>query len=265
MIYEKRNIDGIVVYHRGGDGDPIVLLPGVMADAESWIPVADAIDAPNPLLIVNRRGRAPSREMGADYAVECEIADISSVVRSQPGSVHLAGWSYGGLIALEGAVTGLDLASVIAYDPISRPFAPETITPVRDALAHQDFDRVVEIVNRDVSGFSQDYVDALRMTPAWPQLCRLAASLGDELAAIEQFEPHYESYAQLEIPVTLIVGEHSLRQAPYGSAFERFARAIPKALITQLVDQGHLAHVSAPTLLGRMIALAVSEADPHAR
>lgn len=41
--------------------------------------------------------------------------------------VELFGWSYGGSIALEAATERRDLRSVVAYEPVSRPFAPEAL------------------------------------------------------------------------------------------------------------------------------------------
>ncbi len=75
---------GTVEYHRAGTtlshqvrpgtGIPLVLVPGVMADAATWHPVADAIELPNPVITLNRRGRAPSDALGADYSVAAPFA-----------------------------------------------------------------------------------------------------------------------------------------------------------------------------------------------
>jgi pimeloyl-ACP methyl ester carboxylesterase len=257
MTYMQFESNGIVTFKRSGEGVPLLVIPGVMADALGWMPVGDAIDARNPVIIVNRRGRSPSRAVGPDYGVPVEIADIAEVVAAIGEPVHLFGWSYGGLVAMEAAVAGLPVRSVIAYEPVSRPFAPETIQPIRDAVALADFDCAVEIINRDVSGFDSAYVDALRKSPAWPELCRLAAPLGEELAAIDLFDPSYQRYASLEIPIELILGESNQGRRPYGTAFDRFARATPQASISLLAGQGHLAHVSNPAALADLIARAI--------
>jgi pimeloyl-ACP methyl ester carboxylesterase len=80
-----------------------------MADAVTWRPVVQAIDLPNPVVTLNRRGRTPSGGLGAGYSVDVEIADLRHIVDAL-GDVHLFGWSYGALIALEAT---LELARAI--------------------------------------------------------------------------------------------------------------------------------------------------------
>lgn len=52
---------------RPGRGDPIVVVPGVMADAESFVPVVESIERPEPVLILDRRGRSSSGPLGENY------------------------------------------------------------------------------------------------------------------------------------------------------------------------------------------------------
>lgn len=252
--YEPIEYGHLGALRRPGRGAPLVIVPGVMADAESWLPVGDAIAASNPVVIVNRRGRMPSPGLGPDYGIPTEIDDVSSLVSAIGEPVHLFGWSYGGLIAVEAAAQGLPVLSLTAYEPVSRPFVPEAIDPIRSALARGDADRAVEIINIDVSGFDAEYVRALRQTPAWENLCRLSLPLAEELAAIDRFEPSYEDYGAIGAPISLIIGELNVGHAPYGAAFNRFSSAMPTATVDRLAGQGHLAHVEDPVALARYIS-----------
>lgn len=248
---------------RPGTGTPLVLVPGVMADAATWGPVADAIELPNPVLTLNRRGRVPSGALGTDYSVAVEIADLRHLL-DELGHAHLFGWSYGALIALEAAVDNTHVRSVTAYEPVGTPFAPDTVAPLRAAIATGDLDRAVELVNTEVSGFSAEYVAELRRGPAWPVLRPLAAPLADELAAINSHQPALDGYRHLDIPVTLILGARNEHRAPYGTAFAPFAAALPQANLVRLPGQGHLAHVEAPDALARAITAAVRGAEAEA-
>ncbi|GAB2662255.1 alpha/beta fold hydrolase [Nocardia goodfellowii] len=243
---------------RDGAGIPLIVLPGVMADAATWQPVVDHIDLPNPVVTVNRRGRVPSGPLGANYSVGVEIADLHRILDEVGGEVHLFGWSYGGLIAVETALERSTIRSLIAYEPVATPFAPTAIAPLRAAIERDDLDRAVEIVNTDVSGFSAEYVADPRRSPIWPVLRPLAASLGEEMAAINHYRPRLGSYQDLSIPVTLLLGELNDSVAPYGTAFARIAAALPQAEIVCLPGQGHLAHAQAPELLARHITNAVT-------
>ncbi len=238
---------------RDGSGSPLVLVPGVMADAESWLPVVDHVDVPNPVVVVNRRGRTPSGPLGPDYSVRTEVDDLNQLLDDLGGETHLFGWSYGGLIAAETAVERHDLRSLTLYEPVAAPFVAEHVAPLRAATP----ERAVEIVNRDVSGFSAEYVEDLRRDPVWPALVRLAAPLAEELAAVNGHLPAFDRYPGLDVRVTLIVGTRSEGGHPYGEPFARFVEALPQASVTRMADQGHLAHVHAPEVLARHITDAV--------
>ncbi|CRZ14723.1 alpha/beta fold hydrolase [Mycolicibacterium neworleansense] len=247
---------------RPGTGTPLVLVPGVMADAATWQPVVDAVELPNPVVTLNRRGRAPSGALGADYSVGVEVADLRHVL-DRLGHAHLFGWSYGALVALEAALGTAQVRSVTAYEPVSRPFAPDVVPQLRRAITAGDLDQAVALINTEVSGFSAEYVADLRGGPAWPVLRRLAVPLGEELAAINAYQPALDRYRQLGMPVTLILGALNENRAPYGSAFAPFAAALPQAHVARLPGQGHLAHVEAPADLARAITAAVREAEAN--
>ncbi|TDV44836.1 alpha/beta fold hydrolase [Actinophytocola oryzae] len=243
----------ITALMREGAGTPLVMVPGVMADAESWRPVVDAVHLPNPVVVVNRRGRTPSGPLGPGYSVRTEIDDLNLVLDELGPGAHLFGWSYGGLIAVETATERFDVRSLTLYEPVAVPFAGEYVAPLREAVAEGDLDRAVEIVNRDVSGFSAEYVESLRESSVWPSLVPLAEPLAAELAALNAHSPALGRYPGLDMPVTLIVGERSEGGFPYGKPFALFAGALPQARTIRMAGQGHLAHAQAPDLLGKHV------------
>lgn len=243
----------IVVETRRGEGVPLVIVPGVMADADTWRPVVDHIALPNPVATVNRRGRKPSGPLGQGYSVSTEIADLHRVIEALGGDVHLFGWSYGALIALEAAAQRGGIRSLAAYEPVAGPFGVDAVPLLRDAIAVGDLDRAVELVNTAVSGFSADHVAELRRTPAWEVLRPLAEPLADELTAINDHLTAWRAYREFSVPVTLLLGELNDGVPPYGTAFDTFAAALPGAEIVKIASEGHLAHVGAPARLGRHI------------
>ena len=246
----------VPVIDRPGDGPPVVIVPGVMADAHTWQAVAAAIDTGHRVVTVNRRGRDPGPPLGDAYSVETEVADLISALAAV-GPAHLFGWSYGGLIAAEVATRVSGLESLTLYEPVSRPFAPDALVPLRAASAAGDLDRVVELVNTDVSGFPADYVESLRSQPVWSVLRQFAPPLAAELTAIDEHAPSSAAYGRISVPATLIIGTDNDGAAPYGMAFDRFRAAMPRADVVGLEGQGHLAHVSAPEQLADVISAAV--------
>jgi pimeloyl-ACP methyl ester carboxylesterase len=226
-----------------GAGTPLVIIPGVLADAKSWRRAAAAIDRPEPVLVLNRRGREPSGPLGDDYGVDTEVLDLFAWLHHLREPVRLFGWSYGGLIAIETANRTRSVDRVIAYEPIMRPFGAHALPALR--AAGDDLDRVLEVALRDIAGTPREQVPA----PVWELLRTWAAPVPQETAAINMFAPAWED---LTAPVDLIVGEDS-RGTPYGDTFDAVASLLPAAGLHVLKGQGHLAHADNPEALGAMI------------
>ncbi|WP_210718995.1 alpha/beta fold hydrolase [Streptomyces galbus] len=129
MLEVERDGVRITLTRREGAGRPLLIVPGVMADAAAWQPVVDALEVAGPVYVLNRRGRRPSGELGADCSVRTEIDDLDHVVEeiitaegAQRG-LDLFGWSFGGLVALEAAARRPSaMHSLTLYEPVVRPF-----------------------------------------------------------------------------------------------------------------------------------------------
>jgi pimeloyl-ACP methyl ester carboxylesterase len=242
-----------------GTGTPLVVVPGVMTDAKGWSRVAAAVSRPEPVLILNRRGRAPSGPLGTDYGVETEVLDLLAWLDWLDEPARLVGWSYGGLIATEAATRTALVRHVIAYEPVLRPFGASAVSALRAAVDAGNLDRAVEVVNLDVSRYSPEHVTALRATPAWASLRLWAAPVAEELAALNAFTPEPKRWAELKMPVDLVVGERSRDGEPYGTAFTAVQRMLPGATVHILPGQGHLAHVEAPEMLGHLVGGIVAD------
>lgn len=234
------------------DTPGLVLVPGVMSDAYTWRHVATAIEAWPSVAVVNRRGRAPSGPLTDAYSLRTEVQDLHTVLDELAGTRALFGWSYGALIALLCA-DERPVHQVIAYEPVMSPFGRHALPALREAQQTSDWDGSVEIVNRQISGFPAEHVAHLRADPrSWATLRRLSAPLYAELNALNT-APAPEALAQRAQQVDLIIGQCNRATAPYGTVFEDVRRRVAHAEVHELADQGHLAHVHAPTELGRLL------------
>lgn len=237
-------------------GDPktpgLVIVPGVMSDAEGWRNVVHATRAWPSISVVNRRGRAPSGPLTESYVMRTEVDDLATVLEdlSEPRAVF--GWSYGGLIAL--LLAGEQpLRHVIAYEPVIPPFGREALPALKAAAMDGCWDRSVEIVNRQISGFTAEHVEALRTDPhTWETLRRLSEPLYDELRALSLAQVP-DAMASRTVRIDLIIGENNVDADPYGTSFEGIRTRVPHAAVHELTGQGHLAHVQDPVALGRML------------
>ena len=245
--------DGVAALVRPGIGGTVVIVPGAMADAQSWLPVGASFNTPLSVAIVNRRGRAPSSDMPIHSSVANEVFDLLTLMSTMSGPYVMVGWSYGGLLAMEAAISDAAIDSIILYEPVSSPFAPAAIESIRHAVDANDLDRAVELVITKVSGAPAEYVANLRQSPAWAYLKPLAIPAATELAALNQHQPDFSAYRAIDVPTTILVGSLNEGREPYGQAARRFVDALPKAASISLNGQGHLAHIEAPLQLAEAI------------
>lgn len=111
----------------------------------------------------------------------------------------------------------------------------------------------MEIVNRQISGFTAEHVEALRTDPhTWETLRRLSEPLYDELRALSLAQVP-DAMASRTERIDLIIGENNVDADPYGTSFEGIRTRVPHAAVHELTGQGHLAHVQDPVALGRML------------
>ncbi|MCX5265774.1 alpha/beta fold hydrolase [Streptomyces sp. NBC_00199] len=234
------------------DTPGLVVVPGVMSDAHTWRHVAGAIDAWPSVVVVNRRGRAPSGPLTDPYSLQTEVEDLGVVLDEFDSTRALFGWSYGGLITLL-AANERPIHQVIAYEPVMQPFGRHALPDLKTAAETADWDRCVEIVNRQISGFSAAHVDELRADPhSWAILRRLSGPLYAELGALNATPPP-DLMAQQAEQVDLIIGQCNRGTAPYGTSFDHVRQHVAHAGVHELPGQGHLAHIQAPAEMSRLL------------
>jgi pimeloyl-ACP methyl ester carboxylesterase len=244
---------GVAALVRPGDGGTVLIVPGAMADAQGWLPCATALRTPLSVAIMNRRGRAPSDDLPPGATVRDEVDDVRALLSRLQAPFVLVGWSYGGLLVMEAAIGLAEIASIILYEPVSRPFVPAAIEPIRRSVEAGALDQAVaEIITR-VGGASDTQVAALRDTPAWAYLKPLAIPAATELSALNRYDPNFTAYAAFKAPITVLVGSENQNREPYGTATNRFLEVLPRASVITLQGQGHLAHVEAPAQLAQTI------------
>jgi pimeloyl-ACP methyl ester carboxylesterase len=143
-----------IAYTTTGDGPGLILVPGALAVAADFAPLAQALADSFTVHVMERRGRGESGPQGERYTIASECDDLQAV-RSATGATLLFGHSYGGLVVLEVAVGERDLRRVAVYEPgVSVPI--DWAARCRSELdAGHDFDAFVTFVrgvNPDSAG-----------------------------------------------------------------------------------------------------------------
>src|SRR5271163_61244 len=99
MIEEPR---GHIDYGKSGTGPTIVLVPGWCSTAAAWRPVIATWNGQFRGVTTSllRYGGTVERRTASDPAISHEAEMLESVIRKAGSRVHLAGHSFGGLVAL---------------------------------------------------------------------------------------------------------------------------------------------------------------------
>lgn len=98
--------DGVNLYYEEyGEGPPLLLIAGLASDSQSWFPVVDGLSKCFRVIIPDNRGTGRTKPMDAETGIQ-KIADdcVSLINHLGLPSVHVAGHSMGGFIALDCAV-----------------------------------------------------------------------------------------------------------------------------------------------------------------
>jgi pimeloyl-ACP methyl ester carboxylesterase len=109
---------------RSGEGTPLVALHGVTIDHTAWDGVRPRVDRARTLLTVDRRGHGASGDGGADHSLAHEVADLLAVVALLDEPVDVVAHSYGGLVALEAALTSNRIGRLIGTPATDEPGLP---------------------------------------------------------------------------------------------------------------------------------------------
>ena len=104
--------------HRGGAGEPLVLIHGFSGTRRIWEPVLEALERSHDVLAVNLAGHVGGPELAGTPVSVSALLDAVERDLDDAGfdTVHLAGHSLGGWIAFELATRGR-ARSVVALAP----------------------------------------------------------------------------------------------------------------------------------------------------
>ena len=223
--------DGARIYFTTyGDGPPVVLLHGGLANQRYWGDQVPAlIKAGYRVVLIDSRGHGRSTRDGRPYTYELMASDVIAVM----DVLHLpkaavVGWS-------DGAIIGLVMALK----------DPDRVTGVFAFAANMDPSGVKEDVetNPTFDRFER------RAAVEYRSLARPPSAYVDFQAAIERMwskEPNYTAadLAKIAVPVAIADGDHD--EAIKREHTEYLAHSIPGAQLIILPDASHFAFLQQP-------------------
>lgn len=240
----------------GGDGVPLVILPGITSPAITLDFVArELTDLVRPI-VVDVRGRGFS-DSGPGYTLDDYADDTLAVLEGLPDPV-LMGHSMGARIAAATAVRRPLRGTVLVDPPMSGPDRGPYPTTLRTFL-----DQLAEAAR----GIDAD--DVAAAWPGWPrreqELRARWLSSCDEEAIVAthhgfETEDFFATWPRVPAPTTLLYGADSPVVTTGGA--DEATKANPRASLIAIPDAGHMVFWDTPaaartalrTALGPLVA-----------
>lgn len=261
-----------------GQGAPLVLIHGALADRRIWAPVLPLLAPHFRVLSYTQRyfGAAPSVEphdgQPFDYSTHAaDLLDFLADVAVAPA--HVVGWSYGADVALLAALGDADrrIASLVLYEPgrhhhLSEPAdlqrygedAAAMFGPVFECVArHGGVPAAVECL---IDG-SGGRAGCFRAQPDWVRQIELenAHTLPWQLQQAAAREVDRTALAHLSLPVALARGSQT--RCLFATATDAMARALPAARHAVIEHADHLWPLEQPARFAAWVSAQVQESE----
>lgn len=216
--------------------EPLVLLPGMLADARMWRPQAEA-------LALDRAVTVAPTHLGASVG---EVA--AQVLDAGPRRFALAGHGLGGVVALEvlrRAPERITRLALMAAEALAE--TPQAAAAREEGIVAAKAGRLGDVLRR-LPSFASLAAGARRATVQ--SLAEdMAADLGPDVfvrqSRLMQRRPDQQrALRQLRVPVLVLAGGQD--DAFPVKRHEFLAELIPSAALTVIAEAGHMAPLEAP-------------------
>jgi pimeloyl-ACP methyl ester carboxylesterase len=255
-LEERKNVTSFVTsldatriaYDREGEGEPLILVSGILCDREKLRPLARELARRFSVINYDRRGRGESGD-AASYSIEREVEDIGALIAAAGGAASVYGHSSGACLALNAAARALPIRKLVVHEPPYGPDDEESRKSSRD-LAEQ-------VLGALAAGRGSDairlFLSAAGMPPEVaegmsnePKLCSMAPTMAHDYEIVGEMRGGTIPEAlvrSIRVPALVIAGEASPEFFRVTAA--RVAELLPNAKYTVLEGQDHGAAASA--------------------
>ena len=245
--------DGTVIhYQKNGDGPPLLLVHGTVADHRRWATISPQFEQHFTVYTMDRRGRGESMDAPhpGDYHILREAEDVAVVLASIGEPAFVLGHSYGGICALEGALLTDKVRRLILYEPpipTGLPLYPPNVpNRIQASLDRGDMEAALAIFLREVVGMPEHELEAFRQSPMWEARVALAPTILRELVFDRSYRFDPDKFADFKVPTMLLLGGDS--PPLFRQATAVVNSALPNSLVVTLPEQQHIAMDMNPDL-----------------
>ncbi len=224
------SVNGIQLYYAtAGEGEPVVLLHGGLANSDYWGQQVAALAQHHKVIVVDSRGHGRSTLDSRPYSYDLMSDDVVALLdHLKIAKADIVGWSDGGII-------GIDLA-IRHPTRVNRifSFAPNTKTSgvKPDTEKNPVFASYIERAGNEYRKLSKtpDQYDAFV----------------EQISHMWGTQPNWsdEDLKKINTPVLIVDGDHD--EAIVREHLEYIANTIPNAGLLILPNTSHFAFIQAP-------------------
>ena len=132
-----RKVGDIKIYYEvHGDGEPLVMISGCGTDLSAWANQVPALSLKYHVITFDNRGTGRSDKPDVPYTMQTMAADVAGLLDSIGiGAAHILGYSMGGVIAQEFALTYPERTLTLILSCASPAGSPDVILPEPQIMA----------------------------------------------------------------------------------------------------------------------------------
>jgi pimeloyl-ACP methyl ester carboxylesterase len=223
-------VNGIEMYYATyGAGDPVLLIHGGLGHADIWASQVIDLSKDHLVIVADSRGHGRSTRTAEPFGYDLMSSDYLALLDYlKVDKVDLVGWSDGGIIGLDIAMTHPERlkhlfaqAANITTDGVNPAAATDAV-----------FGKYVEWMG----------VDYARLSPTPDQFEVFVSQISEMWAS----QPNWTDaqVAAITVPSVIAVGDHDEAILPAHS--EKIAALIPGAKLVILPEASHFAMLQAP-------------------
>jgi pimeloyl-ACP methyl ester carboxylesterase len=248
-VGEYVNAGGVRTYYEThGEGEPLVLLHGGLATAESWAMQIPAFADRYRVYVPERRGHGRTPDVAGPMTYEMMAEDTAAFLDAAvTGTAHLSGWS-------DGAVVGMLVA-------LRRP---ELVRKLVVIGQYFNFDGQVPEFRAMLDYWSYNLPEELhelydRVSPDGPEHFPVVL---EKMMRMWSEEPDISlpELAGVRVPTLVMQGDDDIVKVEHSTAL---AATLPDAQLAIIPGSSHMAPLEKPDLVNRLILDFLSDHQPE--
>lgn len=223
-------VNGIEMYYATyGAGEPVLLIHGGLGHADIWANQVADLMKDHLVIVADSRGHGRSTRTDAPFGYDLMASDYLALLDHLGiGKVDLVGWSDGGIIGLDIAMTHPE-----RLDRLFAQAANITVDGVDPSVAED------AVFGSYIGWMGEDYG---AMSPTPDQFDAFV----EQISGMWASEPNWsdDQVAAITVPTAIVTGDHD--EAILQAHSEKMAALIPGAQLVILPQASHFAMLQAP-------------------